>query len=72
MVAWQVEAIGLTVLRGRDYVLFKVTGYLQESALAATYIRGTNMMCAFGVPGCIIQGPPSTGAAERPIDAAVA
>ena len=36
------------------------------------YIRGTNMMCAFGVPGCIIQGPPSTGAAERPVDAAVA
>ena len=36
------------------------------------YMPGWSMMWALGVPGNMIQGPPSTGSAERPVDAAVA
>ena len=39
---------------------------------AGSYILGSNIRCAFGVPGSMIQGPPSTGVAERPIDFSVA
>lgn len=35
-------------------------------------ISGTNMMCAFGVPGNMIHGAPGVGAAESPVLSAVA
>ncbi len=40
--------------------------------MLSPYIVGTNMMCAFGVPGNITHGIPSAGTAETPSDAAVA
>lgn len=36
------------------------------------YMRGTNMMCAFGVPGNMSHGAPSWGLSLKPVDAAVA
>jgi hypothetical protein len=33
---------------------------------------GTNMMCAFGVPGYMIQGVFCAGLADSPVDCAVA
>ena len=36
------------------------------------YMRGTNMMCAFGVPGYMIHGVPCDGIADRPVDWLVA
>ena len=38
----------------------------------ARYIFGSNMMCAFGVPGNISHGVPSAGFTESPVVAAVA
>ena len=35
-------------------------------------MSGTNMMCAFGVPGNMIHGVVGCGVAERPVDSAVA
>jgi hypothetical protein len=35
-------------------------------------MRGTNIMCAFGVPGFMIHGLPSTGLAGSPVVSVVA
>jgi hypothetical protein len=42
------------------------------SRSSPAYILGTNMMCAFGVPGYITHGVPSAGTAESPSDSGVA
>ena len=44
----------------------------QASTRRVRYIFGTNMMCAFGVPGYMIHGVPSAGVAVMPVEAAVA
>src|SRR4051812_700617 len=47
-------------------------GNYHDAGRPGTYIFGSNMRCALGVPGSMIQGAPSTGVVERPIDFSVA
>jgi len=42
------------------------------NTLKRVHILGTNMMCAFGVPGNMIQGVPCAGIADNPVDWLVA
>lgn len=43
-----------------------------EGRTRGRYILGTNMMCAFGVPGSISHGVPSAGTLGTPVVAVVA
>jgi hypothetical protein len=62
-----------TDTRGLQVVRFPIRIRLPASERGDQgYMPDWSMMWALGVPGNMIQGPPWTGSAESPVDAAVA
>lgn len=71
---WRAFVVVSAVAMASNGIGLEIAGrrHTEKSNRLRGHILGTNMMCAFGVPGFITHGMPSAGTAVMPSDWAVA